>query len=491
MRCTACLGVLQAPLISAIMDQQRLRIRYFPMETSHIWQYSRDRHGDTAGVAIDKAMKHYLSLPYSSHLLRRMYLVVTIAHSGLPRRTLTLGGEVMFERGSGGIVIDADGREYIDFILGYGSVILGHGVAGFRSRLESYSENGILLPGYSSWHIKLLQRLLQSKAENYSAAFFKTGSESVTAAIRLASRLSSKKGIIRCGFIGWHDAQLGKSVRWHEPLESPLRFESRFVEGFRGVAGEEEVFNWASLDLKDFVSIINANSHKIGCLVIDTYQLRFAGSETLKKAIDLCKDNGIYVVADETKIVGRVSRMGFATELGWDVDFLVVGKALANGAPMSILLGRPDLMLASEESRITGTFSQELSAVFSALATLDEMERLDGYAVIRSIGLRVTNEFNAAARQVGIQDHVQAESLFGGEMFELKFSNKILGNWNYRQNLCSMLADQGVLLLQGHASYVCLEHGVLAYDVLRQRFERGLAAWKSARPSCRAESPLV
>jgi glutamate-1-semialdehyde 2,1-aminomutase len=405
--------------------------------------------------------------------------VVTIAHSGLPRRTLALGGEIVFERGSGGMVIDVDGREYVDFILGYGAVILGHSVAGFQSRLESYSENGILLPGYSSWHIKLLQRLLQLKAENYSAAFFKTGSESVTAAIRVASRLSSKKGIIRCGFIGWHDAQLGKSVRWHESLESPLRFELRFVEGFRGVAGQEEVFNWVSLDFKDLVSIINANAHKIGCLVIDTYQLQFTRSETLKRAVELCRAHDIYVVADESKIAGRVSRLGFATEFGWDVDFLIIGKALANGAPLSVLLGRPNLMAASEESRITGTFSQELSAVFSALATLDEMERSDGYAVLRSIGPRVTNEFNVAARQIGVQDLVQAESLFGGAMFELRFSSKILGNWNHRQKLCSMLAEQGVLLLQGHASYVCLEHRALDYDALRLRFERGLTEWKS------------
>lgn len=406
--------------------------------------------------------------------------MVTIVHSGLPKRSLASGGEIIFERGSGGMVVDADGREYIDFILGYGSVILGHSVAGFQRKLEGYSQNGILLPGYSSWHLELLRRLLQSKGDKYSAAFFKTGSESITAAIRLASRLSSKKRIIRCGFIGWHDAQLGKSVRWHEPLESPLRFPPRFLEGFRGIAGEEEVFNWVSLDLKDLLSIINANADNIGCFIIDTYQLRFGGRETLKSAVDLCRDRGIYVVADETKIAGRVSRLGFAAEFGWDVDFIVAGKALANGAPLSILLGRPDLMAASEEARITGTFSQELSAVFATLATFDEMEMLDGYNVIQSIGQRVAKEFNLAAERVGVADIVQAEPLFGGGMFELTFSGRILGDWNYRRELCSILAARGILLLEGHPSYVCLEHRSLDWNLLQQLFEGGLAEWKAA-----------
>jgi glutamate-1-semialdehyde 2,1-aminomutase len=409
--------------------------------------------------------------------------MINIVHSGLPRRSLLSGGEVVFERGSGGMVFDATGSEYVDFILGYGSVILGHNVAAFRSRLEDYSQNGILLPGYSSWHVKLLQHLLQSEVDNYSAAFFKTGSESITAAIRLASQLSSKKGVFRCGFIGWHDALLGKSVRWHEPLESPLRFQLRFVEGFRGIGGDEEVFNWVSLDFKDFLTVINANAKKIGCFIIDTYQLRFASRETIKKAIDLCKDNGIYVVSDETKIAGRVSRLGFAVEFDWDVDFLVMGKALANGAPLSVLLGRPDLMAVSEEARVTGTFSQELSAVFAAFATMEEMERLDGYNVIRSIGQRVVKEFNVATEQVGIRDVVRAEPIFGGEMFELTFSSGILGDWNYRQHLCSILASQGVLLLQGHPSYVCIEHGELDFDVLREQFEIGLAKWKALRSS--------
>ena len=402
-----------------------------------------------------------------------------IVHSGLPRHTLPSEGEVMFEHGCGGMVTDATGREYIDFVLGYGAVILGHNVAGFRQRLERYSENGMLLPGYTSWHVKLLQCLLHSKADNYSAAFFKTGSESVTAAVRLSSRLSSKKGVIRCGFIGWHDVQLGKSVRWHEPLESPLRFEPRFVEGFRGIAGEEEAFNWVTLDLKELMAIIETSNHKIGCLVLDTYQLRFAGHETLKEAVDICRRNGIYVVADETKIAGRVSPLGFAADFGWDVDFIIVGKSLANGAPLSILLGKPNLMAASETSRITGTFSQELNAIFCALATQEEIGRLNGYCSIRSIGSKVVSAFNAAVQQLDLGGFIQAESLFGGEMFDLRFCRKVICDWNCRQKLCSILAECGVLLLQGHPSYVCLEHGILDYDELRQRFRRGLTEWKT------------
>ncbi len=406
----------------------------------------------------------------------------TIAHSGLSRRSLALGGEIVFERGSGGMVTDINGKEYVDFILGYGSVIIGHNVKSYHDRLQVYAQNGLLLPGYTSWHNLLISRLLNEHAKDYSVAFFKTASESVTAAARLATKLSFRKGIIRCGFIGWHDVQLGRSVRWHEPLESPLRYKLRFVDSYRGITGDEAVFNWTSLDLDELKSMIDSEVGRIGCIIIDTYQMRFADAAVLKEAIDFCRQNDIYVVADETKISGRVTGLGFAREYGWDVDFVIIGKALANGAPFSLLLGRPHLMAVSEEVRITGTFSQELGAVYSALATMEEMERRNGYAVIRQIGHRVVKEFNSAAEKSGIRHLLQAETLFNGEMFEVVFSKKMLDDWSVRQALCSALAERGILLLQGHPSYVCLEHQILNFDMLSQRFEQGLTEWRARLP---------
>jgi len=268
-------------------------------------------------------------------------------------------------------------------------------------------------------------------------------------------------------------------VRWHEQLDSPLRSEPRFTEGFRGVGAHEPALNWVSLDLAELKSIIDAHSHRIGCFVLDTYQLQFTTSEKITLAIAMCREKGILVVADETKIAGRISTLGFAEEFGWNVDFLVVGKALANGAPLSILLGTPDLMAASEEVRITGTYSQELTAVFSALATVDQMDKLSGYSLIRSLGTRVVETFNVAAAHAGVQHVVEARTIFGGSMFEVYFSTQVIGNWQCRQDLCSTLARNGVLLLQGHASYVCLDHQSIDTILLTKQFERALGQWKS------------
>lgn len=402
-----------------------------------------------------------------------------IVHSGLPRRTIAFDGELLFAKGIGGMVYDVEGRSYVDFVLGYGAVVLGHGIAEFIRLVGKYSKHGLLLPGYSRFHVQYISNLLGKETKDYSVAFFKTASESVTAALRLAADLTGKMGVVRCGFLGWHDVLLGNSIRWHETLESPIRGISRFVDGFRGISGDERAFNWSSLNIEELESILRENSASIGSFAIDTYQLQFSNSKTIEEAISLCRARDILVILDETKLAGRVAKLGLGAKFGWYSDITILGKALANGAPLSLLLGKPEILAASEKIRITGTFSQELSAIYSGMATAEIMDGTDGYSRLCRIGARVVDEFCAASKIADVSDKVSLVPVFGGSLIEIKFAAAILGDWECRQALCTMLASNGVLMLQGHASYVCLAHETLDFNDLRNRFAAALNEWKN------------
>jgi glutamate-1-semialdehyde 2,1-aminomutase len=401
----------------------------------------------------------------------------TIVHSGLPRQTLPFGSTISFEKGSCGNAIADDGTEFVDFVLGYGSVAVGHATEQFLTQLNLYNRYGLHLPGYTTWHYKLADLILDDYT-SASLAFFKTGSESVTAAIRLSSLLTQRRGVLRCGFIGWHDALLAQSVRWHEPLHSPLRNALRFTEGFRGVSGDEQVYNWVSLDLDELETILADHGSKIACFILDTYQLHFSNPEAIATALRLCKARGLVVVLDETKIAGRVSRLGFGHFYDWSADLTILGKALANGAPLSILFGSRDIMQQSEAARITGTFSQELSAVFSALATDEIMSRQNGYSLLKQTGTRLVAVINAAARAARVEDDIQALAVFGGAMFEFAFSPATIGDWSIRSAVCSFMAEEGILVLQGHPSYVCLAHAQLNWEELEAKITKSLRKWK-------------
>ena len=80
-----------------------------------------------------------------------------IVHSGLP--SLAFDIEEIYINGKEGYVYSVSGKKYIDFVLGYGAVILGHGTEAFHEQFDIYLKRGNLLPGYTTWHSQLIDLL--------------------------------------------------------------------------------------------------------------------------------------------------------------------------------------------------------------------------------------------------------------------------------------------------------------------------------------------
>jgi glutamate-1-semialdehyde 2,1-aminomutase len=133
-------------------------------------------------------------------------------------------------------------------------------------------------------------------------------------------------------------------------------------------------------------------------------------------------------------------------------------------------------------TRVSGTFSKELLGVYSGIATLELMQRYNGYSTLGNIGSEIVSTFNAASSDANVKELVSATALFGGGMFELRFTPKIEMKHAYRRLLTNYLADHGVLLLQGHPSFVCLSHEAIEMHDLYDRFFRAMRSWAKANP---------
>jgi len=404
-----------------------------------------------------------------------------VAHSGITRKFRFKGQEIIFERGEMGTVYDTHGFAYTDLVMGYGPVILGHGYPAFQEKLIAHLGHGILMPGYTSLHETYLARLLRYRP-NQQGAFFKTASEAVTAAFRAAAMETGKLGIIRCGYVGWHDAQIAGSIKWHDPLHSPLRQSLRYTRAMRGIGPEEPVINWVDLQLDSLHQIIAENRDKLGCFIFDAYLASFTDRATLEAAIEICHEAGLIVVFDETKTGARISRLGYADDNELDADLIVFGKALANGAPLSILIGKEHLMDYAEKARLSGTFSKELFAVYAGLATLDVMEEgsdsfENGWDEVAHIGRKFASVICAASQEAGLSEHLWAQPVLGGGMFELCHGDFVLPKKDLRGVLLLHLAENGILLLEGHPSFVCLAHRDTEWDQFHASFVQALKEW--------------
>lgn len=379
---------------------------------------------------------------------------------------------------------DAEGVRYIDFVMGYGPVIIGHADDLFNETLAGYLADGVMMPGYSVHHQEYLERLLADRPD-HRGAFFKTASEAVTAAFRLAAMRTGRLGIVRSGYVGWHDAQIADSLKWHEPLHSPLRDRPRYTEAMRGVGPSEPVVNWVDLRLDSLAELLERHRDRLGCFVFDAYLASFTTPEVLRQAIAMCREAGLLTVFDETKTGGRISPLGYDHDHDLGSDLIVIGKALANGAPLSILAGDAELLAHAERARLSGTFSKEMIAVYAALATRDILEKPvgdapDGWAEIGRIGTRAAAVLTEAAADAGAGALVGARPVLGGGMFELVYHDgALLGDKERRAALLASLTGAGILLLEGHPSFVCLAHRELDWDDLRSRASRAFEEWNA------------
>ena len=402
-----------------------------------------------------------------------------VASSSVCRFFRSNGEEIHFVDGFGGKVEDSEGRTYVDFVLGSGPVVIGHRNSRFQQLLASHLVGPLHLPGYAATHERLAMSVADPEFDEV-VGFFKHSSDAITAAIRLATHRTDRFGVIRCGYIGWHDALIAKTPRWHEQLTSPLRGEVRFEGHFRGVSGSERVFNWVDLELGSLAKELEGRGNDYACLVIDTYQFHHAARDRFAAAVEMCRSQGILVVADETKTAGRVAPRGvFAKEGLPRADMTVLGKAISNGAPLSLLVGSREIMSLYPAAAISGTHCKELFGPYAAMATAQVMSERSGYEVLADVGDRGVSTFNDAARSEGIAGCVQAVQVLGGSMFDLTFADELLGQAGRRQALARVMADEGVLLLQGHPSFVCLDQADLDWDRLGRAFARALRSWTS------------
>ncbi len=382
-------------------------------------------------------------------------------------RYISLTGEpILFTSGKGCKVYDQDGKEYIDFVLGVGPVILGHALPEFNEYLIRALRKGVSFPGFGAVHEQVAELFEEVYPQYKVVSLFKTSSEAVTAALRCSMLETGRKKLIRCGFLGWHDAQIAETPRWHERPGSRGREILRYHKGMRGVTGDERVFNWIDGDLASLKDILVNHGHDIALFGLDVYQLAFIPRDIILQAIELCRQYGIKILIDETKTAGRIHAGGYLANAKIDSDYIVLGKAIANGFPLSVLLGKPDLDELYREARIGGTHTKEALSPYAAIAVAEIMRRHNGYRVIANNCRNVVKTINDAVAQAGAKSLFRAHSLFSDTMFDLYLEDQVVNDIAFRTRLKQHLVANGTLIMIGHCSFVCLAHQNLDHEKL-------------------------
>ncbi|MEV5411241.1 aminotransferase class III-fold pyridoxal phosphate-dependent enzyme [Thermopolyspora sp. NPDC052614] len=394
--------------------------------------------------------------------------------------TFHVGGEreaLAFDGGEGAYVYDTHGRSYLDFVCGYGPVVLGHADPEFQRSVNAFLSRGLHFPGYSRSHSDYAA-VLPDWGGDAAVAFFKTSSEAMSAALRLGAMRSGRRGVVRCGFLGWHDALFSQETAWHERLGSPLRRKGSPGLPLRGASGDEAVFDWRDLDLGGLETLLRDSTDVVGTAALDVYQEDVAGSPLAEEFLRLCARYGVVSVLDETKSAGRIAEFGITQTRSLRPDFAVFGKALANGAPHSLLVIKEFDPGEFKRARVGGTYSKECSGVAAAVATRELMFRRDGHRVLRTQTSRVCSLLNAACADAGVSPYLRFVPVLDGTAFDLILHDDVVGETFAREEAKRSFLAGGILLLVGHPNFVCLAHADVPGELIYERACEGARAWR-------------
>ncbi len=361
-----------------------------------------------------------------------------------------------FACGSGARCWSTDGREYIDLICGYGPVVLGHAHPAVTSAVCHELANGTLLPGPGPALERLCARLLELFPHHQALLPFKTGSEAVAAAMRLARAWTGRDHILRVGFHGWHDAVVSPYVSCH--VYDHAAFTQEMPPGIPHAAFAPLVTAWHGGDLHELEHLIRTIGPDLAALIIDPVQISPPFEQQIAAPLSALRDVDGLLILDESKTGLRVHLGGVQALSGICADITILGKALANGLPLAVLLSSADLIDLARLARIKGTYAGETTGLAAALATLDVLTEQDGPRVLHERGSQLLVGLNRALNRANLGDAVVAVPYHWPCLPYIVFRQTSVRARRLQDPFYVALREEGVLMLRDHMSYVSLAH---------------------------------
>jgi len=310
-------------------------------------------------------------------------------------------GQVVFERGKGCRLFDADGRGYLDLISGVGVASLGHA----HPRLAAaIAEQASTLLHTSNLFFHPLQGEVAARLAALSglprAFFTNSGTEAVEACLKFARRYWHTQKAPRSGFVAFEHAFHGRtmgslSVTWDEHYRAP----------FAPLLGDVQ---WVSTDNPD--ALRAAVSDRTAAIVVEPLQGE-GGVRPLSAAMaaairESCARTGALLIADEVQSgLGRTGRPFYGEALGLTPDLMALGKALGAGVPIGAAMFSERVASSASFGDHGSTYGGNLLACRAALVFLEELVDRD---LISNVA-RAGQQFESALQRIAAKyPHVRA-----------------------------------------------------------------------------------
>jgi len=339
-------------------------------------------------------------------------------------------------RGQGAYLWDIDGNRFLDWILGYGIIVLGYCDPDVDAAAIREIQEGFAFPLTKPVQNELAELLVETIPCAEMVHFFKSGSDTTTTAVRLARIVTGREKVVRWGYNGWHD--------WCCLREPGIPRKVR-----------EDILTFQYNDLDSLAEVLSQNQGQVACVIMMPLEIEPPRPGFLAGVKELAHRHGALFILDEMRSGFHLAMGGAQEYYGVTPDLATFSKAMSNGYAISVLAGKRELLAALSQTYVSSTFYTNSIAMAAAAATVRKLHDRQVIPHLWRIGQGLLDGLDQLAKEAGVAAQTVGLApipflIFTDPDPEIRETAKYLF---YRE-----VTRQGVLLHPNHHWFVSAAH---------------------------------
>lgn len=354
----------------------------------------------------------------------------------------SIAGETPYyaDRAAGCRYWDVDGNEYIDYMCGYGPMVVGHNHPEVEEAAECQRRAGDCMNHPTERMVELIEKLVGWVDFASWGVLAKNGSDVTTWSIQVARESTRRSKVLKISG-AYHGVDA-----WCTPGHAGLIPEDR-----------EHVHEFRWNDLEGFHQLVSRFSDEIAAVIVTPFHHPLFNDAVMPspdffpEIERVCRDRGIILILDDIRAGFRLHLGGSHRVFGFTPDIICFCKAMGNGYPISAALGAEPLRIPASKVFLTGSYWSGAVAMAAALKTLEILEREDGIEKMERMGRLLMDGLIEQGKKNGFEVVASGPPA-------VPFMTIRGDNLKIQQRFCSEMMRLGSFLHPHHNWFLSLMH---------------------------------
>jgi glutamate-1-semialdehyde 2,1-aminomutase len=391
--------------------------------------------------------------------------------------------EVVIREGKGGRVWDEEGKEYVDYLLGSGPMLVGHAHPEVTEAAQAQIAKGTTFFANNRLGVELAETIVEAVPCAEQVRFVSSGSEADLYAMRAARAFTRRDKIMK--FEGGYHGMSDYSLMSLAPKRS-----GNFPAAVPDSAGipksvRDDMLIAPFNDAEAVADLVREHKDELAGIIVEPFQRIIPPEPGFLAAVrKITTDNGIPLIFDEVVTGFRLAYGGAQEYYGVVPDICTLGKVIGGGFPLAAIAGRAEIMAHFDKSKVgdenylvqIGTLSGNPVAAAAGLATLAILRRPGAYERIHATGKELMTALDDLLKSAGIPAQISGEPPLFDVVFSAEpvrdYRGTLAGDPELMRRFNALLRERGIL--KGESKYyISLAHTPedIAFTI---------DAWKSA-----------